>query len=179
MVKLQKGLVHVYTGNGKGKTTAAVGLGVRAYGRGFKILMIQFLKGADSGEIIALERFSPDLIIKRDKQSSKFTWNMNDEEKDEAKAAAGKLLSQAIIEAKSAKWDMLILDEIFAAISTGFIDKQEVIDFILNKPDKLEVVLTGRNVPEDIIEIADYVSEINSVKHPFDKGINARIGIES
>lgn len=173
-----KGLVHIYTGNGKGKTTAAIGLGVRAYGRGFRVLMVQFLKGTETGELIALKQFEPNFILKRGKPVNKFTWNMNEQEKIEARGAMTELFKYAEEASGSGNWEMLILDEIIGSITTGFVELQEVLAFIKNKPEKLEVVLTGRNAPKELIELADYVSEINPVKHPMEKGINARIGIE-
>lgn len=173
------GLVHIYTGNGKGKTSAAVGLGLRAYGRGFRVLMIQFLKGTETGEVIALKNFEPNFIIKREKSINKFTWSMDEGEKKEAKAAVQELFQSAVEIARSGDCEMLIMDEIMASLTTGFLKLQDVVDFINNKPENLELVLTGRNAPEELIELADYVSEINKVKHPFDKGIAARKGIES
>jgi cob(I)alamin adenosyltransferase len=174
-----KGLVHIYTGNGKGKTTAAVGLGVRAYGRGFRVLMVQFLKGAETGELIALKKFEPEFILKRGKPINKFTWEMDEVERTEAEKAMSELFKNAVEASRDSNLKMLILDEVMASITTGFVDLQEVVAFIKNKPEKLEVVLTGRNAPKELVELADYVSEINPVKHPMEKGITARIGIES
>lgn len=173
-----KGLVHIYTGNGKGKTTAALGLGIRACGRGLKVLMFQFLKGSETGEIAIINKLEPDFTLKRGNEIKKFTWNMNEEEKKEARVCCGELLNEAVDASLSNAWDLIILDEVMAAITSGFIDLSDAIDLIRNKPQDLEIVLTGRNAPKELIEVADYVSEINAIKHPMDRGIPARIGIE-
>lgn len=173
-----KGLVHIYTGHGKGKTTAAVGLGMRAYGRGMKVLMVQFLKGAESGELITINKLGSGFTINPGKHLGKFTWNMNEEELKEAAYIQNQQFEYALEEIKTGKWDLLILDEIMAAVTTGMIPVKDVIDLIKNKPEKLEIVMTGRNAPRELIELSDYVSEIKQVKHPMDKGIPARRGIE-
>ncbi|MCR4436341.1 MAG: cob(I)yrinic acid a,c-diamide adenosyltransferase [Clostridiales bacterium] len=173
-----KGLVHIYTGNGKGKTTAAVGLGVRAYGRGFRVLMVQFLKGLETGELAVISQFEPRFKLLRGKEVKKFTWNMTEKELAELKKSMQEIFDYAVSEAKSGGWDMLILDEILGSISSGLITVGQVLDFIKNKPEELEVVMTGRNAPEALVEVSDYVSEIHAVKHPFEKGIPARKGIE-
>lgn len=174
-----KGLVHIYTGNGKGKTTSAIGLGVRACGRGMKVLMVQFLKGTDTGEIYTLKKLEPDFTLHRSTEIKKFTCSMSKNEKDEAKIIQKELFDFAADSMKSGEWDLIILDEIMAAISSGFIEVDDVADFIKDKPDKVEIVLTGRNAPAELVLLADYVSEIRSVKHPMKKGIPAREGIEN
>lgn len=174
-----KGLVHIYTGDGKGKTTAALGLGIRAYGRGFKVLLVQFLKGSETGEMKTLEKLAPGFVLYRGKEIKKFTWNMNEEELQELKRDTADVFRYASREALSDTWDMIILDEIMASVSMGFIQTDEISGLIKQKPTKLEVVMTGRNAPKELIDLADYVSEIHAVKHPFEKGISARPGIES
>ncbi len=174
-----KRLVHIYTGDGKGKTTAAVGLGIRAYGRGFKVLMVQFLKGADTGEIHTLKKLEPEFMLHRGKEIKKFTWNMNAEEVRETARAQQDIFNYAVDAAMCGGWDMVILDEILGAVGTGMIDLKEVVNFIKDKPDSFELVLTGRNAPAELVELADYVSEIKAVKHPMEKGIPAREGIEN
>jgi len=172
------GLVHIYTGNGKGKTTAAVGLGMRACGRGMKVLMIQFLKGRETGEMISLERLKPDFELYRQKETANFTWNMTPEELEDMKKNIGELFEFAVKEAMSGSRDMIILDEIMASITSGFIAMEDVLSFIRNKPSGLELVMTGRNAPAELIQLADYASEMKPVKHPLDFGIAAREGIE-
>jgi len=173
-----RGLVHIYTGNGKGKTTSAVGLGIRAYGRGLKVMMVQFLKGSDTGEMHTLKMLEPGFALYRTKEAKGFFWNMNDEQKKELKKSSQELLEYAINAANSGEWDMIILDEVMGAISNGLVTVEQVVEFIRNKPEKLEIVMTGRNAPQQLIELADYVSEINPLKHPMDEGIPARKGIE-
>lgn len=174
-----KGLVHIYTGDGKGKTTAALGLGLRAVGRGFKVLMVQFLKGADTGEIHSIQKLSPDFVLHRGTELKKFTWKMTDEEKKQAAKEQAKSLEYAEKELKSGNWDMVILDEVLGAISSGMLELNDVLRIVREKPEKPELILTGRGAPAELIELADYVSEIKAVKHPMEKGVPARIGIES
>lgn len=173
-----KGLVHIYTGNGKGKTTAAIGIGIRAWGRGKSVLMVQFLKGQESGELITIKELCPRFVVNSGKPISKFTWNMNETELRQAAILQKELFRYAIDEAKTGKWDLLILDELVATITTGMIPLEDVLEFIADKPDNLEIVITGRNAPDKLIEVADYVSDIHEVKHPMKRGIMARKGIE-
>lgn len=172
------GLVHIYTGNGKGKTTAAVGLGIRAYGNGFKVLMVQFLKGAPTGELKVLENLEPDFTLHRGKQVKGFVWNMTEEQREETRLSTVEAFKYAFDAAMNGSCDMIILDELMGCISNKFIPAEEVAKLIRNKPEKLEIVMTGRNAPRDLIELADYVSEVGCIKHPMEKGISARKGIE-
>ena len=173
-----KGLIHIYTGDGKGKTTAAVGLGMRACGRSLNVLMVQFLKGKESGEHIAISKLKARFIINPGKPLKKFTWNMNEEEIFEATIIQNEQFKYALDEVKTGKWDVLILDEIISTITMKMISLDDVISFISNKPENLELVMTGRNAPDELIDIADYVSDILEVKHPMNKCIIARMGIE-
>lgn len=173
-----KGLIHIYTGDGKGKTTAAIGLGVRACGHGMKVLMVQFLKSTPTGEIYCLKSLEPNFRLCRGTESKKFTWQMGEEEKAHAAAEQQDMFNNAVNAARNGECDLLILDEILGAISSGMLDEKQLISFIENKPDGLELVLTGRNADSDLIGLADYVSEIKAVKHPAEKGIHARKGIE-
>ncbi|MHB1393411.1 MAG: cob(I)yrinic acid a,c-diamide adenosyltransferase [Clostridia bacterium] len=170
--------IHIYTGDGKGKTTAAVGLGVRACGRGMKVLMVQFLKGAQTGEMFTIEKLKPDFELCRHKEIGEFSWNMTQEELKEMKQHIENLFQYAVKEAMSGRRDLIILDEIMAAITSGFIAMDEVLSFAKNKPSGLELVMTGRSASLKMIQFADYVSEIKAVKHPFAVGVPAREGIE-
>lgn len=172
------GLVHIYTGDGKGKTTAAIGLAIRASGNGLKVLMIQFLKGAETGEVAILKQLEPNFKLCRKEEIKAFFWNANEEQKRNMKKYADESLKYCYHLISTEEWDMLILDEVMGAISVGFIVTEDIVNFIKNKPDKLEVVLTGRDAPVELVEIADYVSEITPVKHPFYRGVVARKGIE-
>lgn len=176
---MKKGLVHIYTGNGKGKTTAAIGLGIRACGRGFRVLMVQFLKGADTGEIHTLKKLEPEFTLYRGTEIGKFTWNMNTEELAQTAQIQKEILKYAVGAANSGNWDMLILDEAMGALATGMVQLQDVKELIENKPVSLELVLTGRDAPAELVALADYVSEIRAVRHPMEKGVSARIGIEN
>lgn len=173
-----KGLVHIYTGDGKGKTTAAIGLGVRAYGRGLKVLMVQFLKGMETGEMFTLKLLEPGFVLHRSREVLKFTWDMTDEELSRTRQIQKEILDYAVDATYCGGWDMVILDEVMGALSSGVLDLKDVLDFVKDKPDRLEIVMTGRNAPAELIELADYVSEIKCVKHPIDNGIPARKGIE-
>lgn len=143
-----------------------------------KILMVQFLKGMESGELIAINKLDSNFLVNPGKPMSKFTWQMNEDELQKAAALQREQFEYALKEMKSGKWDMLILDEIMAAITTKMIPLEDVLELIRCKPDRLEIVMTGRNAPKELVEVADYVSDIGQVKHPFEKGIPARRGIE-
>lgn len=175
---LKKGLVHVYTGNGKGKTTAALGQGFRSAGRGLKVYMIQFLKSNNTGELHSCKQLGDCFKIFRFESKRDFFWKLSEEEKQELKNEvhqAFEFIKQAVCESKC---DVLIMDEILGAINNNLIEAQQVCELIRSKPEHLELILTGRNAPECIIELADYVSQIEAVKHPMEQGIGAREGIE-
>lgn len=171
------GLIHIYCGDGKGKTTAAVGLAVRCAGRGNKVLMVQFLKSRDSGELYSLAKL-PDIEVMRGKESKKFTFQMNEEEKHALLIEHNKMFEQVLGKIKSGGYSLLILDEVIGALNAKVFEMPKLIEFLRHKPENLEVVLTGRNPAPELVEIADYVSEMRKVKHPMDKGIMAREGIE-
>lgn len=171
------GLIHIYCGDGKGKTTAALGLAVRCAGHGNKVLFVQFLKSWVTGELNSLKLFE-NVEVLRAKATPKFTFQMNEEEK--AQVTQDHLELFAVVKNKCAaeKIDLLILDEIVGACDKGVFDKEALLDFVKNKPQNLEIVMTGRNPFPELVELADYVSEVCKRKHPKDKGIMARKGIE-
>lgn len=171
------GLIHIYCGDGKGKTTAAVGLAVRCAGRGNKVLLVQFLKSRDSGELYSLAKL-PDIEVIRGKESKKFTFQMNEEEKHALLIEHNKMFEQVLEKIKNGGYSLLILDEVIGALNAKVFEMPKLIEFLRHKPENLEVVLTGRNPAPELVEIADYVSEMRKVKHPMDKGIMAREGIE-
>lgn len=171
------GLIHIYCGDGKGKTTAAVGLAVRCAGRGNKVLLVQFLKSRDSGELYSLAKL-PDIEVMRGKESKKFTFQMNEEEKHALLIEHNKMFQQVLAKIKNGGYSLLILDEVIGALNAKVFEMPKLIEFLRHKPENLEVVLTGRNPAPELVEIADYVSEMRKVKHPMDKGIMAREGIE-
>ena len=173
-----KRLIHIYTGDGKGKTTAAIGLGIRAYGAGMNILMVQFLKGMHSSEIDTLELLKEHFEIRRSAELKKFVRDMTEKEKEACRIDMIALFRGATEDIIGEKKDFVILDEIMGAISTGMIAVADVLYLLEQKPDSVEIVLTGRNAPMELIERADYVMDIKSIKHPYDKGVTARKGIE-
>ena len=174
---MERGLIHVYCGDGKGKTTAALGLAVRASGRGHQVLLVQFLKSQDTGELFALDRL-PGITVIRGKEGYRFSFNMTDEEKVHCCAIQDEHLRQAIALCRSQKVDLLILDEAIGALEKNLVNRELLLEFLNSKPSGLEVVLTGRNPDDALLELSDYISEIKKVKHPFDLGITARDGIE-
>lgn len=170
------GLIQVYTGNGKGKSTAAFGLALRALGNGFKVYLVQFMKtGTNYGEISALLKFQPQIIIESYGRPG-FIFKTGITDEDYNLAQAGFKTVQRIIAARET--DLLILDEINTAVHYKLLNLQEVLSTLQRKPNNLEIVLTGRYAPPEIVEIADLVTEMREIKHPFNKGIGARKGIE-
>lgn len=172
-----KGLIHIYTGDGKGKTTAAIGLAVRAAGWGKKVLFAQFFKEdlAASGEKSFFAATSIELI-RSNCRHPLFTKGRT----DEAAVASAIRTTFKDLKARLEKNppDLLVLDEVMSAINGGWLTADEVIALLENKPASLEVVLTGRNAPVELVRIADYVTEMLNIKHPFDAGITARKGVE-
>lgn len=169
--------VHIYCGEGKGKTTAAIGLAVRAAGCKKRVLITRFLKTDRSGEIHALSLI-PGITVTPCKKSFGFYFQMTDDEKREAAVYYEELWKETVTKAVEEPFDLLVLDEVMAAMSFGFVKEEEVRRFLKGRPEGLEVVLTGRAPSEEIVALADYVSEIRKLKHPYDKGIRAREGIE-
>jgi len=149
------GLIHIYCGDGKGKTTAAIGLAVRCAGSGRKVLILQFLKDGKSSEFASLSHA---------------------EEKQEAAAYYASLLEDAFFRAGG--FDLLILDEVLGACAAGLLDESRLLSLLDGKPEPLEIVLTGRGPSQALQERADYVTEMKMVKHPFQRGVSAREGIE-
>lgn len=175
---MELGLIHIYCGDGKGKTTAAMGLGMRAAGRGKKVLLTQFLKDNDTGELLSIEKLGENFKVFKGKPVNKFFKFMTEEEQIKTKNEHKNRFKEVTKKAVDENFDLLILDEIIASTNIELIPLEEVIKFLENKPKGLEVVLTGRNPNEKLVELAHYVSEIKAVKHPYEKGICSRIGIE-
>lgn len=170
-----KGLVHIYCGDGKGKTTTSVGLTVRAAGSGKKVLFYQFLKDNSSSERNILEKV-PGITLVRGREMQKFTFQMNEQELDELRIYNNEMLDKLFEMAKD--YDMLVMDESVYAIKSNLLDEEKLITHLEEKPVGLEVVLAGRNPSQKLMNHADYVSEIQKVKHPFDQGVSSRVGIE-
>lgn len=169
------GRIHIYCGDGKGKTTAAVGLAVRAAGAGKKVIFTQFFKDGSSSEIESLQCLE-NIHVMHCKTVRGFFRRMNDAEKVRAGEDYTRLFSDALVAAEEA--DLLILDEIVSACNHGTVAETMVVKFLQSKPEKLEVVLTGRNPSENLLRLAVYVTEMRKIKHPYDQGVTARKGIE-
>lgn len=175
MSRLEKGLVQVYTGNGKGKTSAAFGLALRAVGRGLKVYIIQFIKGGfDYGELYVVDKI-PNLKLKAFGRG-KFVTEKPAGKEDVKLAEEAFNLAQEVV--RSGEYDIVILDEINVAMNLKLIETDAVLELIRNKPKHVELLLTGRYSPDKIIKVADLVTEMKDIKHPFKCGNQARKGIE-
>lgn len=170
-------MIHIYCGDGKGKTTAAIGLAVRAAGCGMKVLFARFLKNEDSGELRVLDSV-PEIEVLHLKRSYGFFNTLSEETKAEVRQMYGELWDRIRKKVSGGQFQMLVIDEFMAAYRYELIDRADAIEFLEGKPEALEVVLTGRDPSPKLISLADYVSEIQKVKHPFDQGILARRGVE-
>lgn len=170
-----KGYVQIYTGNGKGKTTAALGLIVRALGNNWKVFLCQFMKGQNYGELSSLATF-PNLTLRRF-GTGRFVRSVeNLQDADKQLAREGYEAAKTAV--LSREYPLVVLDEIFVARRFGLVQTDEILFLIENKPEEVELVLTGRHAPEEIIERADLVTEMKEIKHYFKQGVKARIGIE-
>lgn len=176
--KSSHGLLVVYTGNGKGKTTAALGMALRAIGRGWRVLMVQFGKGSwHYAELDSAKRLAPDLeIVPMGKGFFKILDDHYSEE--EHRAAAERALEFSKDQMASGKYDMLILDEVVGSVVSGLLRLEDVMKLIEGKPEDLTLVLTGRNAPAEFIERADLVTEMREIKHPYQRGRLAQKGID-
>lgn len=171
---MQKRYVHVYTGNGKGKTTSAIGLGIRAAGAGLKVHMIQFMKGRKYSELNTIDNLKNFTYSQHGRDE--FVNKNNPEKIDIDMAQEGLKHAKKLI--NSDKYDMIILDEINVAVDFKLIAIEEVLKIIEDKPEKLELVLTGRYADPKIVESADYVTEMLEIMHPYQKGVKARKGFD-
>ncbi len=173
---LGKGYIQVYTGNGKGKTTASLGLAVRAAGHGLRTVIIQFMKGwIDYGELNGMKMLSPFVEIHQAGRDT-FVSRKDPDPEDIRLAREGwTLAKRTILEGKA---DIVVLDEINCAVDFGLLPLPEILEILRRKPDGMEIVLTGRGASEEIIAAADLVTEMKEIKHYYGKGIDARVGIE-
>ncbi len=175
--KKKKGLILVNTGDGKGKTTAALGTALRAWGQGMKVLVLQFIKGGwKYGELKAVEKMGPNFEMRQ--MGGGFIEGASDKSLDEHCHAAQETLEAARTEISSGKYDLIVLDEILYAVHYGLVALEDVMDLLAQKPENLHLILTGRNARPEIIEAADLVTEMKEIKHPYTRGIPGQKGIE-
>lgn len=175
-MKLEQGLIQVYTGNGKGKTTASLGLALRGVGRELMVCMIQFMKGGGPyGEQMAAQRLAPFITII---QTGRPGWVNKENPHETDKALAREALELARKAVTGGKYDMVILDEINGAVSMGLVPVDALLELMRDKPQNVELVLTGRNAHEKVIEAADLVTEMREIKHYYKAGVKSREGIE-
>ncbi|QHQ61261.1 cob(I)yrinic acid a,c-diamide adenosyltransferase [Anaerocolumna sedimenticola] len=174
---MNQGLIHVYCGDGKGKTTAAIGLAIRAAGSGMRVVLLQFLKGRLVSELESLKLIPGITVIRNDKDFG-FYHTMSSQDKMDITAYHNENLRKALDMVEDNSCDLLILDEIMAAYKYQLVDCQVIDNLLQNKKKELELVLTGRDPAPLFLEKADYISEIKKIKHPYDKNITARKGIE-
>jgi cob(I)alamin adenosyltransferase len=175
-MKLDKGYIQIYTGDCKGKTTAALGLALRAVGRELMVIMIQFMKGGGPyGEHLAAARLAPYLTII---PTGREGWVNRDNPDPEDIRLARESLELARTSLTSGAYDLVILDEINGAVAFGLLSVTDVLELMAQKPENVELVLTGRNADEQIIAAADLVTEMREIKHYYKNGVSARVGIE-
>ena len=168
---------HLYFGDGKGKTTAAVGIAVRAAGSNLKVLFVQFLKTEFSGERHVLSH-TENVTLTLCPADLKFTFQMNEKEKAQAAKIFKGIFDHSVTLALTEKYDMVVFDEIIDAINAEMLTESEVVEFITNAPSSMEIIMTGHNPSQKMIDLCDYVTEFKKIKHPYDRGITGRIGDE-
>jgi len=177
---IEKGLLIVHTGKGKGKSTAAFGLALRALGNGLKVGVVQFVKGKwQTGERHVLEKFPEQIELRVSGEG--FTWETQDRARDIRAAEAGWAIAKEMIEACRAappRYDMIVLDELNIVLRYDYLPIAEVVEVLRNRPPALHVVVTGRNAKPELVEAADLVTEMTQIKHPFRAGVKAQKGIE-
>lgn len=172
----KKGYIHLYTGDGKGKTTAALGLALRAHGAGMTVLFVQFLKKGDFSEIKALSLLGPGICVEQ-YGTGKF-YRPEKGDYIEQRGAAKRGFLRALEAAKNAEFDMVVCDEIIGAFTCGLVTWEELLELASSKAALVELVLTGRGAPSLLYDSCDLVTEMTGVKHYYDKGVKARKGIE-
>lgn len=173
----KKGYLHIYCGNGKGKTTAATGLAVRAAGSGMQVLFARFLKNEESAELRILRQI-PNIEVLSAAENFGFYRFQNEAVKARMQIVYGNLWKELVEKARSGRYQMLVIDEFMAADRYGVFPHEDALSFLKERPKELEVILTGRDPAAELMELADYVSEIQKRRHPFDRGVAAREGIE-
>ena len=174
---MKTGLRHIYCGDGKGKTSCAIGLCTRAAGYGLKVMIYQFMKKNKTSERKLREQV-PNITFGDGLESEKFSFQMTEEEKTERRTYYLNQFKKITELAEKEQYQILFMDELIYTIGAGLFDESVLVEYLKNKPQHLEVIRTGQNPGKDVVELADYVSEIKKIKHPFDKGVTSRFGIE-
>lgn len=170
-------MIQLYTGDGKGKTTASTGQAVRAAGRGFRVVFAQFMKGNDTGELHSLKRIENIRILRSGKQFG-FYSTLSEKEKEELTEIHNGILNELLRSAEEKSCEMIILDEITYPVNWGLLDADRLKKLLAFSGDSMEIVLTGRNAAPFLRDCADYITEMKCIRHPYEKGIAARKGIE-
>lgn len=172
----EQGRIHVYCGDGKGKTTAAVGLAVRAAGAGYRVIFAQFLKSSPSAELSQLEKLG--IPVLRVPHTYGFTWELGETDKQALIRDHDALLERAVAACGDGDRTLLVLDELAGALALAMLDRTRVLALLKAKPTGLELVITGRDPAPEILEAADYITDMRCIRHPMDAGVIAREGIE-
>ena len=175
---MEKARIHIYCGDGKGKTTAAIGLSVRSCGRGWAVVLSQFLKGSTSGELNVLRNLPNYHYVEAPTTTCKFVFQMDDQEKMEYSQQVRQHFADTVEAVKKYHAKLLVMDEVLDAVAMGMLSDEALAEFLRNRPEDLEVVMTGRAPTPCTDPLADYITRMQKVRHPFDKGLNARLGVE-
>ena len=175
---MEKARIHIYCGDGKGKTTAAIGLSVRSCGRGWPVVLSQFLKGSTSGELNVLRNLPNYHYVEAPTTTCKFVFQMDEQEKMEYGQQVRQHFADTVEAVKKYHAKLLVMDEVLDAVAMGMLSDEALAEFLRNRPEDLEVVMTGRAPTPCTDPLADYVTRKQKVRHPFDKGLNARLGVE-
>lgn len=174
---METGCIHIYCGDGKGKTTTGMGLCTRAAGYGYKVLIYQFMKNNRTSERKILEQV-PNITFVDGLETEKFSFQMSAEEKEERRKYYREQFRLITEKAEKENYQVLFMDELIYTIGAGLFEEKILTDYLKRKPEHLEIILTGQGPSRELMDLADYVSEIRKVKHPFDQGKKARMGIE-
>ncbi len=174
---MERGMIHLYCGDGKGKTTAAMGLAVRFAGCGYPVVVAQFQKTVPSGECGLIDGVPGVTLLRLDSDIKGFSWEFTEEERTRRTAEHAALFARAVAACPEGKC-LLVLDEMVSALNTGLMDREPVLAFLREKPQEMEVVLTGRDPEPALCALADYITEMRMVKHPMQQGVMARRGVE-
>ncbi|MGI5887751.1 MAG: cob(I)yrinic acid a,c-diamide adenosyltransferase [Oscillospiraceae bacterium] len=176
-MRLEKGFVHIYYGDGKGKTTAALGAAIRVSGAEIPVLFVQFLKSRPTSELDALDK-AEGITVLRSRGSGKFLADMTPSEKQQEKSRQENLFNTAVDYTAGGRFGMVVLDELLDAVAEDMVGEGEVCRFLEERPSDIEVVITGHKPVQSIIRYGDYITEMKCISHPYDRGVSARKGIE-